>query len=160
MEKSDIIILLDIDNTLFNTVKLKKSNLSTFELYDEVTDTLKKLSVIATLGILSQGEIAFQNKKLETTQIKNYFLSEHTHIVEYKLDVMKDILEKYKSNAKVFFVDDWLDMLRAAKKIDPTVFTIWMKRGEHANSQKAHSDFTPDATVTNLHDVIPFIKNG
>src|SRR6266700_3843097 len=102
MKKSDIIILLDIDNTLFNTVKLKESNLTTFELFDEVKDTLKKLSAFATLGVLSQGEIAFQNKKLETTKIKSYFLSEHTHIVEYKLEVMKDILQRYKDNAKVY----------------------------------------------------------
>jgi phosphoglycolate phosphatase-like HAD superfamily hydrolase len=158
MEKSDIIILLDIDNTLFNTVKLKESNLTTFELFDEVKETLKKLAPVATLGILSQGQIAFQNKKLEMTEIKHYFLSEHTHIVEYKLEVMQEILGKYKGKAKVYFIDDWLDMLRAAKKTDPSVFTIWMKRGEYANSQEAHSDFTPDAVVENLREVIPLIK--
>src|SRR5579862_7304574 len=120
MKKRDIIILFDIDNTLFNTVKLKESNLTAFELYDEVKETLKELASVATLGIFSQGEIAFQNQKLEATKIKQYFLSEHTHIVEYKLEVMKEIFQKYKSNAKIFFVDDWIDMLRAAKKIDPT----------------------------------------
>jgi len=160
MKKSDIIILLDIDNTLFNTVKLKKSKLTSFELYDEVKDTLKSLAKIATLGILSQGEIAFQNKKLETTQIKDYFLAEHTHIVEYKLDVMHEILGKYKGQAHVYFIDDWLDMLRAAKKADPNVFTIWMKRGEYANSQEEHSDFTPDAVVENMQEVVPLIKTG
>jgi phosphoglycolate phosphatase-like HAD superfamily hydrolase len=158
MKNRDIIVLLDIDNTLFNTVKLKESNLTHFELYDEVKDALKELATSATLGILSQGEIAFQNKKLETTQIKQYFLSDHTHIVENKLDVMQEILGKYKGKAKVFFIDDWVDMLRAAKKIDPNVFTIWMKRGEYANVQKKHSDFTPDAVVEDLHDVISLIK--
>ena len=158
MKKTDIIILLDIDNTLFNTVKLKASNLTHFELFEEVKETLEQLAKVATLGILSQGEIAFQNKKLEKTQIKDYFLSEHTHIVAYKLDVMEEILEKYKGKAKVYFIDDWLDMLRAAKKIDPSVSTIWMKRGEYADLQEEHSDFTPDAIVENLRDVIPLIK--
>ena len=158
MKKSDIIILLDIDNTLFNTVKLKKSNLTHFELYEEVQETLKKLAPIATLGILSQGEIAFQNKKLETTQIKQYFLSEHTHIVEYKLDVMQEILGKYKGKAKVFFIDDWVDMLRAAKKVDPSVFTIWIRRGEYADAQKEYSDFTPDAVIENLTEIVSIIK--
>jgi len=158
MEKTDIIVLLDIDNTLFNTVKLKASSLTHFELYEEVKDTLKKLAPIATLGILSQGEIAFQNKKLETTEIKHYFLSEHTHIVEYKLDVMQEILEKYKGKAKIYFIDDWLDMLRAAKKVDPSVYTVWIKRGEYADSQKEHSDFTPDAVIENLQELIPLIK--
>jgi phosphoglycolate phosphatase-like HAD superfamily hydrolase len=158
MKKSEIIILLDIDNTLFNTVKLKASNLSHFELFDEVNETLEKLAKIATLGILSQGEIAFQNNKLEKTQIKNYFLSEHTHIVQYKIEVMEEILGKYKGKAKVYFIDDWLEMLRVAKKTDPSVFTIWMKRGEYANSQE-ETDFTPDAVVENLTDIIPLIKN-
>ena len=158
MNNPDIVVLLDIDNTLFNTVKLKESNLTKFELYDEVKETLKELAKVATLGILSQGEIAFQNKKLETTQIKNYFLSEHTHIAEFKIDVMQEILSKYKGKAKVFFIDDWLDMLRAAKKTDPSVYTVWMKRGEYAHSQEKLSDFTPDAVVENMQEVIPLIK--
>ncbi len=160
MKKNDIIVLLDIDNTLFNTVKLKESNLTTFELYNEVEDTLKELASVATLGILSQGQIAFQNKKLERTQIKDYFLSEHTHIVEYKLEVMKEVLEKYSGKAKVYFIDDWLDMLRGAKLADPSVVTIWMKRGEYANVQEQHSDFTPDATVENLREIIPLITHN
>src|SRR5258707_12628421 len=65
MKKTDIIVLLDIDNTLFNTEKLKNTNLSHFELYDEVKDTLSELAKIATLGIISQGDIAFQTKKFE-----------------------------------------------------------------------------------------------
>lgn len=158
MIKQDKIVLFDIDNTLFNTEKFKKSDLTTFEVYDEVKETLEKLKNVATLGLFSQGEIAFQNKKLHQTDIKNYFAEEHTHIVEYKLDVLEDILSRYKSNAKVFFVDDWLSILHEAKKSDPSIFTIWMKRGEYAHSQTIHSDFTPDAIVENLRDVIPLIK--
>ena len=158
MNKADIIILFDIDNTLFNTEKLKKSDRTTYELYEEVKEVLDKLSKIATLGIFSQGEIAFQNKKLQETAIKDYFVEEHKHIVEYKIDVIKDILERYKSNAKVFFVDDWLGILGESKKIAPNIFTIWMKRGEYAHTQKMHSDFTPDAVVTNLTEVLPLIK--
>ena len=158
--KSDIIILFDVDNTLFNTEKLKKSELKTFELYDEVKETLEKFSKIATLGIFSQGEIAFQNKKLEVTNIKDYFAEEHKHIVEYKIEVIEDILGKYKSNAKVFFVDDWVDMLRLAKKYDPSIFTIWMKRGQYANMQKSYADFMPDAIVENLREVVPFVHKA
>jgi len=159
MNKNNIIVLLDIDNTLFNTVKLKDSNLTQFELFDEVKDTLSELAKIATLGILSQGEIAFQNKKLDETNIQDYFSQEHKHIVEYKIEVMKEILGLYTHKAKVFFIDDWLDGLRAAKIVDPSVFTIWMKRGEYADSQLAHSDFTPDAVVKNLKEIIPLINS-
>jgi FMN phosphatase YigB (HAD superfamily) len=157
MKKSEIIILFDIDNTLFNTLRLKDSNLTVFESYKEVNDTLEKLSRIATLGILSQGEVAFQKKKLNETKIAQYFFEEHTHIVQFKIDVMKEVFEKYK-NAKVYFIDDWIDMLRTAKSIDSSVFTIWIKRGEYVNEQKDYSDFKPDAIIENLHSVIPLIK--
>jgi len=160
MKKTDTIILFDIDNTLFNTQKLKSSKLTIFELYDEVKDSLDKLANIATLGLLSQGEIAFQNKKLEKTEIKKYFSQEHKHIVEYKLDVMRDILQLYKNKAKIYFIDDWLTGLREAKKTDPSVITIWMKRGEYANTQEKHSDFEPDAVVTNLNEVVKLISSS
>jgi FMN phosphatase YigB (HAD superfamily) len=159
MNNSDIIILFDIDNTLFNTEKLKKSSLTIFELYDEVRDTLEELSKVAKLGILSQGELAFQQKKLKETNIEHYFSEEHKHIVEYKIEVMKDILQIYKGKANVFFIDDLLEALKLAKKIDPTVTTIWMKRGQYATTQKNHSNFTPDAIVTDLREIIPLIKN-
>ncbi len=160
MIKNDIIVLLDIDNTLFNTEKLKKSDLTLFELYDEVRDTLTKLSKVATLGIFSQGEIAFQNKKLQETNIQHYFSEEHKHIVEYKIGVMQEVFEKYKNKRKVFFIDDWLDILHAAKKTDPSVFTIWIKRGQYAHTQEERIDFTPDAIVKNLKDILPFITTS
>lgn len=157
-KKSDVIILFDIDNTLFNTEKLKKSNFNTFELYDEVKTTLDELKEVATLGLFSQGEIAFQNKKLQLTDIKHYFTEGHKHIVEYKVEVIKDILEIYKTNAKIYLVDDYLGILHEAKKIDPSVFTIWMKRGEYVHLQEIHSDFTPDAIVENLREVVPLVS--
>ena len=157
MKKSDIIILFDIDNTLFNTERLKQSKLTVFELFDEVKESLDELSKVATLGLFSQGEIAFQNKKLQKTEIENYFSQEHRHIVEYKLTVMREILQIYKNKAKIYFVDDWLTGLKEAKKIDPSVFTIWMKRGEYAHTQEKHTDFKPDAVVTNLKEVVNLI---
>ena len=155
--KNEIIILFDIDNTLFDTEKLKQTDLSTFELYDEVNDMLAKLAKIATLGIFSQGDIAFQNKKLNKTNIQHYFSDEHKHIVEYKLAVMEEVLQKYKNKAKVYYIDDWLEMLQKAKQVDPSVFTIWMKRGEYASVQQAKDDFSPDAVVETVRDIIPLI---
>jgi len=158
MKKSDIIILFDIDNTLFNTLRLKESELKIFEIYEEVKETLVELSTVAKLGILSQGQIAFQEKKLRETNIAQYFFEEHKHIVEYKIDVMKEVFERYHNKAKVYFIDDWIEMLRFAKKTDPSVVTIWMKRGEYAQVQEESNDFIPDAVVTNLRGVIPLIN--
>ena len=158
MKKSDIIILFDIDNTLFNTLRLKESDLTIFEVYEEVKDTLAKLTKVAKLGIFSQGETAFQEKKLRETKIAQYFFEEHKHIVQYKIDVMKEVFDRYHNKAKVYFIDDWLEMLRVAKKTDPSVFTIWMKRGEYAHTQEEKINFTPDAVVENLREVVPLIK--
>lgn len=160
MKKSDIIVLFDIDNTLFNTQALKKSDRTIFELYEEVKDTLDELSQIATLGIFSQGEIAFQERKLNETNIEHYFSEEHTHIVEYKIDLMKTILQKYKGKGKLYFIDDLLEVLKVAKKSDPSVVTIWIKRGEYATTQEEHSDFTPDAVVIDIREVIPLIRHA
>jgi FMN phosphatase YigB (HAD superfamily) len=159
MKKSDVIILFDIDNTLFNTLALKESDLSVFTLYDEVMSTLEELSRIATLGIFSQGEVAFQKKKLQETKIAQYFFEEHTHIAQYKIDVMNEVIGKYKGS-KIFFIDDWVDMLRMAKKTDSSVFTIWIKRGEYADQQKEYSDFSPDAVIKNIREVIPLLKES
>ena len=90
-------------------------------------------------------------------------MEEHTHIVEYKLDTIKEILARYADKAKIVIIDDFLEGLRFAKKYDSSVFTIWMKRGEYAHTQETHSDFTPDVVVENMNEIIPlitaFLKN-
>lgn len=158
MEKTNKIVLLDLDDTLLKTDKLIESDLKHFELYKEVHAELEMLSQVATLGILSLGTIAFQKKKLSETNITSYFLEEHTHIVEFKRsDVFAEILSKYKGKGKVFFVEDRLDALREAKKADPTITVIWMKRGRYADSQKSHIDFKPDYTISSLAELLPLV---
>jgi len=157
MKKSDIIVLLDIDDTLFNTEKLKNSHYIKFDLYEDVIEALSELAKTATLGIFSQGEIAFQKKKLQKTNINHYFSEEHIHIVEYKVGVVEEVLSSYSKKGKVFFIDDRLESLYMAKKETPSVFTIWMKRGRYADIQEEKTDFTPDATVKNLREIIPLV---
>jgi len=157
MKKSDVVILFDIDNTLFNTEKLKQTDLTTFELYDEVKEMLSELANVATLGIFSQGQIAFQNKKLLETNIHHYFSEEHKYIVDDKLETIKGVLSQYKNKAKIIVIDDFLEGLRFAKRHDPSIFTIWMKRGEYAHLQKEYSDFVPDAVIENLNDIVSII---
>lgn len=160
MMKSKKIVLLDLDDTLFNTDKFKKSDLKSYELYDDVQDALSELAKVATLGIFSQGEIAFQHKKLQKTNIKKYFEEEHIHIVEYKLGVIHDFLQKYTKTGKIFFIDDRLPNLHMAKKSEPSIITLWMKRGRYSQTQKIITDFTPDFVVQSLHEAISHIIQG
>lgn len=159
MIKSDKIILLDIDDTLFNTEKLINSSFFVYELYKEVSHALYELSTIATLGVFSQGEIAFQEKKMRETNIEQYFSDDHIHILEFKLEMMNDILQQYHNKGKIFVIDDRLENLQMAKKSAPFIVSIWMRRGRYANLQEMKADFTPDAVVTNLNDVIPIISS-
>ena len=157
MEKSKKIVLFDIDNTLFNTLKFKETNLQMFSLYEEVYDVLEELSTTVDLGIFSEGEIAFQENKLKQTNIEKYFLKEHTHIVPKKIEAIELIIKKYKKENELFLIDDKLEALFVIKKHFPSIVTIWVKRGEHAPHQKPIEGFSPDAEVEKLQEVIPLI---
>jgi FMN phosphatase YigB (HAD superfamily) len=153
------IVLLDIDYTIFDTDLLKNSNLQKFALFAEVRNTLLDLSKVASLGIFSEGDIAFQRRKLEETNILEHFMEEHTHIVERKSVVIKEMLDKYKNKGQLFLVDDKMSILAMAKQYMPKVFTIWVKRGIYANIQQPIENYTPDAVVETLENIVPLIAS-
>lgn len=154
------IVLFDIDDTMFNTELLKKTALKRFEMYQDVHDALDELAQVASLGIFSQGEIAFQLKKLHETNIHHYFEEKHTYIVEDKLEVVQNLLKRYIGKGKIFIVDDRLDVLKMAKECHKDIFTIWMKRGRYVDKPRNPVQYTPDATATNLHQVVPIISTN
>lgn len=160
MPKSKKIVLFDIDNTLFDTLRFKSTNFEIFSIYEDVNETLTELAKIADLGIFSEGEIAFQKEKLLQTNIENYFLKEHVHIVPQKIHAIESLVKKYKNhnNNQVFLIDDKLPILPIVKKHFPSLFTIWIKRGEYAPKQPPIEGFTPDAEIDSLKEIIPLIK--
>jgi FMN phosphatase YigB (HAD superfamily) len=157
MMKPNTIILLDIDDTIFNTDAFKKSENTKYEMYDEVYSSLAELSKIAMLGIFSQGDVAFQRKKLHETNIQHYFLEEHIHIVDQKLAHVQSLLHRYKGKGTLYLIEDRLDVLQMAKQTDPSIHAIWMKRGRYAENQRVKVDFTADATIESLHELFPLI---
>ena len=157
MNKLKKIVLFDIDYTILDTDVLKKSNRATFQLYKEVLETFSQLKEVADFGIFSEGDIAFQKRKMRETNIENYFLKEHIHIVEKKNEKIKQILELYTDKGRLYFVDDKLSVLHLAKSYEPSVFTIWVKRGIYALNQKPIEGFTPDGEVLMLHEIVPLI---
>ncbi len=144
-----LIILFDIDYTLFDTARFKQSNLTQYSLYPEIHKILNDLSTHATLGILSQGEKGFQQNKLIKTKIEHFFHKDHIHISLDKEKLIRTISEMYKDKSLVI-IDDKLTLLLLAKKYIPHVFTIWIKRGEYAKNQKPLPGFTPDAILESL----------
>src|SRR5579859_7212188 len=160
MSEENKIILFDIDHTLFDTDLYFKSELTRFELYEEVHDVLLKLSKIAKFGIFSQGEVAFQQKKLKDTNIQKYFHEEYVHIGPDKTEMIKTLLERYRNKGKIFFVEDRLPFLPLVKEYEPTIFAIWIKRGFFATKQEPIANFIPDATIENLRDLVPLIAKA
>ena len=126
------------------------------KLHKEVLDSLKKLTLIGEVGILSQGDKKFQSAKI--VHFQHLLNSSHVHIVaDKKLDMLS--IFKNLSDYKVYFVDDILPMLQAAKKIDPSIVTIWMRRGRYAQEQKEIPGFKPDAEITNLKELVSIINS-
>lgn len=156
MDKNKV-VLFDIDYTLFDTAFFKESKLLEHKIYQEIISVLDSLKKIAVLGIFSEGDVAFQIEKIKQTNIDKYFARENTHIVSDKYLDIKGILEKYRGS-KIFFVDDKLGILHAAKKNMPEVFTVWVKRGPFAKAQEPITEFNPDATVDNLQDIVKIIN--
>lgn len=152
------IFLFDIDHTLFDTEKFKASKLTDFSLYDEILGVLEKLSKVAELGILSQGELEFQKAKLKNADIERFFKEHNVHIFEDKNLNLERVLSQYE-DYQVFFVDDRLDMLQSAKKFMPSVVTVWIKRGPHAEKLKEIEDFIPDKAILNLKELTCIIDS-
>jgi len=155
MDKNKL-ILFDIDHTLFDTETFKQSRLETYSLYEEVFETLTKLSKISRLAIFSQGEFDFQNTKLKNTKIDSFFKKEDIHVFQEKQLNFEEIFKKY-SEYKIFVVDDRLDILAVAKKYLPSVSTVWIKRGPHAQKLTKVEGFIPDKEILSLQEILEFI---
>ncbi len=153
--KNKKLVLFDIDYTLFDTSAFKDSSLTNYSLYEEIIATLRSLSKIATLGIFSEGEIDFQEDKLARTGISKLFLDQHIHIVEDKTKTIERVIDKYK-DYELFVIDDRISNLEMAKAHNPKVRAVWVKRGPFAVKD---TDFVPDLAVSNLADLVNFVKN-
>ena len=151
------VVLFDIDYTLFDTDMFKETNLTTFVLYDEVVDVLEKLKETVYLGIFSEGNLDLQTTKLLKTKIHSSFVKEHIHIVVSKEEKIEEILKIYK-NDTIILVDDKLTVLHKAKKLLPSLIAVWVKRGIYAKKQLPIVDFTPDAIIENLSELVSVVE--
>ncbi len=149
-------VLFDIDYTLFDTDNFKTTGLTSYRIYDEVADILEKISKISQMGIISKGESGFQEKKLNETGILKYFPKENIHIATDKDKILEETLDRY-SNKKLFLVDDKIQILKSAKELVPSVFTIWVKRGPFVEIMK-DVEYKPDAVIDNLDGVVDIIS--
>ncbi len=151
------IVLFDIDHTLFDTPTFKESNLTKFQSYEEAADVLTSLKDIADLGIYSEGDETLQKKKLLEIGLTEHFLKEHLHIFDKKLEHIEEVFDSHY-NQLLYLIDDRPTILAAVKKHNPDVHTIWIRRGIYVD--ELVEAFTPDKTVTNLRDILEYIKDS
>jgi hypothetical protein len=127
--------------------------------YEETPEVLRLIGVNATIGIFSKGDNNFQRKKINS--VINLFKEENIHVAKNKIEILSKVLSKYK-NYQIYIVDDILEVLFQAKKINKEVLTVWIKRPAYYESylinQAPIKDFTADFTVTNLREIIPIIE--
>lgn len=135
-----------------------ESNFPADLFYIESKEVLQKLSNGFLIGIFSRGYDLLQRAKLAT--IKHLLDKEHIHITLNKEKSLPELLQKYKGKKRLYLVDDALNVLYQAKKLDKNIFTIWVKRGRFAKNQQPIADFKPDARVFNLRRVIKLVEKN
>jgi len=149
------IVILDIDQTLFNT-SLFKERLSDSTTLDEseYTELLylteKKIFQELTIkrniqiNIFSTRKELFSNGKTfnDTTAIKR----------------LKDYLEDYK-DYHIYLVDDHPELLKEAKTFNKYITTILLQT-KIANRIIAKNDFEADKVVHKLEEILPIILSN
>ena len=109
------------------------------------------------IGIFSTGESTHQKIKIES--LNEYLTENHIYISKDKFKIIKKTFAKYK-NHQVYLVDDYPQILESTKFHHKNIFTVFIKR------QKAHSNlvipenFKPDASITNLNQLIDIIETN
>lgn len=160
LTEKPVVVLLDIDYTVFNTGRFKESGLRDYSLYPGDLEALEVLAKLADLGIFSQeAPTISQMKKLEETGVRKHFPDERVHLYADKLAEMRRVLEAYRSRRKIILVDDKLAVLDQAKRANPGISTVWVKRGPYAQQQPEVEGFKPDLEVDGLAKVVPFVQN-
>lgn len=90
-------------------------------LYPETTSVLERLKLHKALGIFSQGNKDYQNRKLDACKLRDYFSPEHIFILRRKIaDEGIELLPK-----EAIFIDNKHDVVLALSKF---VNTIWINR--------------------------------
>lgn len=125
-------------------------------LYKESRKVVENLQKKALIVIFSKGKDIFQRAKISA--IKHLLQERHIHITLDKYETLPKLMKHYRGK-KLYLVDDAYGVLHAAKRLNPEIFTIWVKRGEFAEKQKPIAGFESDAVISNLKEVFSFIIN-
>ncbi len=158
------ILVLDFDDTLFNTHHLK-------ELHPDYKDNPPKTYHLDyrsfvfpdALKFLQQSDhkkfvlshapkryLSYQKNKMKRSGISHYFQKIHITHESDKVAEMKKIIDK-NSYSSIYFVDDKTEPLESVKKMFPQIKTIKIKRFKH--QEEADSPYI-DLEIKNLFPLL------
>lgn len=119
-------------------------------LYQDST-VIEAVGKLAIPAIFSTGDAKFQRTKVLT--FKNALEEKNIFVYEDKLKALHEVIEKFPGY-KTYLVDDRLEILEEAKKLNPSSFAILVNRQKfEAKSDKI------DALVGNLYEILPILEN-
>lgn len=148
-------ITTDIDPQVFEDV-WSDTNLLKEALYPESEEVLERLSNDDfILGVFSSGTNAFQKSKI--AKVAHFFEEEHLHIHEMKDEKLPDIVKKYDGK-HIMLIDDYIPVIEKAKKADPDMTTVWIKRGRLSEKVAPSEAFPPDYVIENLRELLPIVE--
>jgi FMN phosphatase YigB (HAD superfamily) len=126
-------------------------------LYAGALDVLRKLRTWGRTVILSDGDVVFQPRKVESSGI---FKAVEGHVLIYvhKEEALADVERRYPADHYVM-VDDKLRILAALKKTwGDRVTTVFPRQGKFANDPKVLAAYpnTADVTVDLIGDLLEY----
>jgi FMN phosphatase YigB (HAD superfamily) len=125
-------------------------------LYPAALDVLERFQTWGPTVILSDGDVAYQPRKVERSGIAEA-VGGHVLIYVHKEEALANVERRYPAWHYVL-VDDKLRILTAVKKTwGDRVTTVFVRQGEFANDSVALHTYPPaDLTVERISDLLEY----
>ncbi len=129
-------------------------------LYPRALDVLKHLQQFGATVILSDGDVVFQPRKIQTSGIGEA-VKGHVLIYVHKEIELADVERFYPADHYVL-VDDKLRILAAVKQVwGSRVTTIQPRQGHYANDPKAQAAYPPaDITIDRIGELLNYDRSA
>jgi len=149
------VVILDIDQTLFDTKLFKE------RLYD--TTTLSESEYIELL-YLTEKKLFQELVMKREIPINIFSVQEELRTTNHKLNDteaakrLKDYLEDYK-DYQIYLVDDQLSLLKEAKNFSKDIITILLQTNTE-KERKSKTNFEADNVIRKLEEMIQIIVSN
>ncbi len=161
------LIVFDLDDTLLDTTRLlipiantpefEKRISSSLPLMPSAKENLEYLKKKYTLVLLTQGKPKFQEQKIDSLKIRDFFKKiyiANAEIGETKADLFPEILKDFScSPIEMLSIGNRMSTdIREAKKVGG--WTCWFRYGEHQNEKVECAEDKSDFEIGNHQELI------